>query len=112
MSDLATKPDLEPLIARLAAAAEGSRELDYAIAGVAFGSQVPSYTTSIDAALTLLEPEWDYEIQRLQQTTGIYHVRVWQGAVGDLVEYDGINAHAPTAALAVCISALCARSAP
>ena len=112
------------LIARLEAATGASRELDAAIAE-AVGyivrydkadprgttpyyqpvpdyswRPVPTYTASIDAALTLVPEGWDYTIYSRGE------VSVHRSKSGTRTFYD---AEAATPALAICIAALKAR---
>ena len=123
--------DLKSLIAELETAKEGGRRLDYGIArllgrsvprfvdieeiisnpeaevvrlkggGVSTGFRPPRYTTSIDAALTLVPEGWNWQISDI----GL----AWVGthlAANKPVRFDG---DAATPALALCISALKAR---
>lgn len=112
----------DDLIARLEAATEGSRELDGAIYETVTGVRitgprdkewlvVPFYTTSLDAALTLV-PEglcWGLNTHPEDE---IFNPGGAQAFVSDMLE-DGIYAHADAAtpALALCIAALKARCA-
>ena len=101
--------DLSALIAALGEAAVGSRELDERIAlYVGWAVQpdgqaqagIPAYSTSLDAALTLVP---------VAET-----VRVWLtiGAPGAWASIDPIRVHqAATPALAMCCAALRSRSA-
>ena len=98
--------DLETLIARLEAATEGSRELDgeiySAMSGKATGlNNADDYTTSIDAALTLVPEGYDWDVGRLN---GRYIADVSR----KVSEEGWLNQHArgPSSALALCIAAL------
>jgi hypothetical protein len=95
---------LAELIARLEAAAEGSRELDAAIAVAVFGGgshdpgTAPHFTTSLDAALTLV-PEGRGWLMRSVGGRGF-------AAISNA----GEASQAKTPALALCIAALKARA--
>ena len=60
---------MSDLIARLGAASEGSRALDWEIHvrngldGVGMHATHPAYTTSLDAALTLVPDGWDWQVE-------------------------------------------------
>ena len=106
---------MSDLIAKLEAASEGSRELDTLVCevkgacpdGVRFCPGLcPSYTTSLDAALTLV-PE-GYRYRFWAHHTGVSGASVFPHGGGTLS-----RAHdAPTPALALCIAALKARTDP
>lgn len=106
--------DLSSLIERLEKASEGSRDLDYAIADAALGPIKPPfrrgfchcYTSSIDAALTLVPEGWIWTWNGHSEAT----VESLNGRF--LVEGDRefYGRHQSTA-IALCIAALCARSA-
>jgi hypothetical protein len=93
------------LIAKLESATEGSRELDREVNLAATGKFLhhlaPRYTTSIDAALTLV-PGYHYWI------VGVQYAAVWQED-GRLADAEKIVTHGRPA-LALCIAALKARS--
>ena len=122
--------DLEQLIARLEAASKGSRDLDRAIHLVVFadfikergmteegngwrdpefGAIAPpqDYTTSIDAALTLVPPIWRvYAIQEQY----VDPPNLWFVGLDRRREHrESMIGKAPTPALALCIAALKAR---
>jgi hypothetical protein len=122
------------LLARLAAATEGSRELDAEIAGILGrvvvwhlglhaagwdapkvpmqltswgGERVPCYTSSIDAALTLVPDGYSPNING-----PVLHRPLWGCDLRWLQSNsfaDGLYASAPTPALAVAIAAFRAR---
>lgn len=107
--------DAMTLIERLEAATAGSRELDAEIAH-AIGAFKPKpvtardenfwtqhYTTSLDAALTLVPDGYDYIIYRID---GEYYAEV--GPTGSFGFTKCVGA--PTIALAICIAALKART--
>lgn len=106
---------MQDLIERLEKAKEGSRELDVEIA-IRFhpkgdiirlfheqglfkqsDSRIPHYTTSIDAALTLVKPDWIWNIQ----SDGFCFIDTGE----EIIE----GHRDTTAALALCIAALKAR---
>ena len=122
------------LITRLETAAEGSRELDAHIHARQLGGEfkhftgggalivvnglqhgvaesvLPHYTTSLDAALTLVPEGWAWMVQSIP-----YH---WQAHTADLwipsqyskgLEVEKMRVDAATPALALCIAALRAR---
>ena len=113
------------LIERLQEASEGSRELDQKVA-LAIGwtkkkwcsrnwlppggknidcrSNIPRYTTSIDAALTLLDEWWEYEITTLY---GVAHVELPLNASG--IDPQIGRRKDGDVPLALCIAALKAR---
>lgn len=128
---------LEELVAKLDAATEGSRELDVQIwelvdfraalrrywsaatgkrvklhslpesglGWLAVKNSAPHYTTSIDAALTLVPEGWGWNATG-EHSTGfvlLYPPNNYPGATG-------VQAEAPTPALAICIAALRARA--
>ncbi len=110
---------LPELIAKLEAATEGSRELDVAI--YAFDRPVPAveleprhqhnfdlmkaprYTTSIDAALTLVPEGWAYQLNMLFEPNCRQEAIVWTPS--NLSPVSGAH----TMPLALCIAALKAR---
>lgn len=109
--------DLLKLIERLENASEGSRELDAEIANSYGGlsgmgyeiweaveAHAPHYTTSLDAALTLV-PEGCY----VRIETGPAHDFHSAEIEADDDDYDALNA--PSPALALCIASLKARAA-
>lgn len=112
---------MKDILSRLETSEAGSRELDEAIARdlgwvetpLVYGScfkrpdgtratwlDIPHYTTGIDAAMTLIDDAWHYEIHRAG------HYEKWIYDVTVNAEYEGI---ADTPALAICIAALHAR---
>ena len=101
--------DLAKLVTTLQSAKEGSEYLDYAIQRL-FGTAkpVPAYTTSIDAALTLLPEGWT--IHRLGQLTDCRGgFGGWLGELyraGDAMIPYPATAPAASAPLALCIAAL------
>ena len=134
--------DLEKLIAKLEAATEGSRELDAfihrerhpeladmiadhpsAAPGWLVGGNhenpvtAPHYTTSLDAALTLVPEGWEWLASNRARTphTGrayIHNRELVFGGIGHLStnpKYRGEETTAATPALATCIAALRAR---
>jgi hypothetical protein len=121
---------IDELIARLESAAEGSRDFDYRIAqvignkwmeGVREGDSppfaprsiadrtIPRYTTSVDAALTLVPDGW--VVANISQNDN----RLWWTCLnrGYRTSYDAtaIAGDLATPALAVCVAALRARTA-
>jgi hypothetical protein len=129
MSDATpTKLDLQSLIARLEAATEGSRELDYEIAKwklprLSECVQLPDgrwetpdglvyaidYTTSLDAALTLVPEGWCCDMG----TGGAgYAEGSWARVYPQSGQAHGTgNVSGQTLPLAICIAPLLARSA-
>lgn len=118
---------MEELIARLEKADAGSRSLDWDIHlrdgpdGVGAYGDHPAYTTSLDAALTLVPSDVDY-VHILVNRPGAFMVytaptestNTGKAAVGRLVTSDPHDSHtisAATPALALCIAALKARQA-
>jgi hypothetical protein len=113
-------PDLSALIEKLSAATEGSRELDDAIQEVAIplgcgmlvfnGRQPPLYTTSLDAALSLVPEGWRIE-DFSQYRNGDFYVCLWPREKDDWD--DGlpqtVGDDAATPALALCVASLKAR---
>lgn len=99
---------MKDLIAKLESATEGSRELDRAIHSHIRGveefllSTWPAYTTSLDAALTLVPEGWHWNVGDV----GLAWVGTHESAT-KIVRHDG-DAHTP--ALALCIAALKARA--
>jgi hypothetical protein len=110
---------MENLIAELERATEGSLELDLAISEQIgdfqqskkdyeqdgrWSGKLPLYTTSLDAALTLVPDGWHVNITGEQGSSG------WGVCLtsGQLQEKIGL---APTLALALCIVSLRARQA-
>lgn len=126
---------MDELIARLEAATEGSVGLDKAIAkligtysapdrGDPFGG-APFYTTSLDAALTLVPQGWPwcvlhpaYKHEGQIGGTGMAAFKYMDGAayggirnpIMSHMSYD-YEGYGPTPAIALCIAALRARSA-
>ena len=113
------------LIARLEAVTEGNRELDKAIGLDVVGfdpnmlptqwpdigsppSPWPPYTTSLDAALTLVPAIWRvYNIKEAY----IYPPNKWFACLERRREHrESMIGKAPTPALALCIAALKARN--
>ena len=105
----------DELIAKLEAAAEGSRELDFEIEAVVLqplsgkGLQPPRYTTSIDAALTLVPNGWHYQIIKWRCGLGRKKAIEVRLAESGAKYFDEPTAAANTPALALCIAALKAR---
>ena len=126
--------DHSALIAKLEAATEGSREFDAAIfcmiaPGAKLAGEVyadackptedvwfpqgprgtlrvpPAYTSSLDAALTLVPEGWDYCISR-------GHGEPAAASLSPTMTVGEVLATAPTPALALCIAALKARATP
>lgn len=114
---------MDDLIRQLEEATEGSRELDCDVAR-AFGytppshpnssvwirpdgktafhvNNLPYWTTSLDAALTLLGRDWKWLVEVWQDDTG------WAQVVTDKHLFYGAEAATPS--LALCIAALRAR---
>ena len=125
---------LAELIARLEAATEGSRELDAEIGahpatpscGVRKGAakervveaadthdpplvNLPHYTTSIDAALTLVPEGMEWALSNHGQTGA--EQLCWAGVFGSPFIGSECDSHAATPVLALCIAALRAREA-
>ena len=99
------------LIEKLEGATEGSRELDAEIHVAVGGTEftVPYYTTSIDAALTLV-PEGRAR-RTIYLPCGFWPYRVWvyRDAHRPLEQDSGAPVLGRTEALALCIAALRAR---
>ena len=112
---------LAALIAKLEAATEGSRELDFAIRLVdeepgtkidgRFAELVPRYTTSLDAALTLVPADpkggWYWRVGHSSLYRGWAHLNRYHPDNCDTG--DETSANAATPALALCMAALRAR---
>ncbi len=124
------------LLRRLVEAQEGSRELNVEIALAARGyklipgewrgplyedsagsvvSEVPAYTTSLDAALTLVPPEYapNYlgEMQPGIGKHGPFHALLWRRD-GMLLDFEAARCNsAASIPLAVCVAALIALAA-
>ena len=122
---------MDSLIAKLEAATEGSRELDGIIAreigAVPKGEDIihpispdlgrfgigafdawdaPHYTTSLDAALTLVPPKYKWMLENWNCTD---MPREYGVTLEDDGPDDPITTSAPTIALALCIAAIKAR---
>jgi len=120
----------DDLIQRMETATEGSRELDAAIyrllysgklvdllrrSGVTDMEYCPDYTTSLDAALTLV-PE-GYRLYNLSDQLDDRRGRWFAGIANDVPPIvnppaTSYMAHAPSPPLALCIAALKARRTP
>ena len=109
--------DLDILIRDLEGAPEGSRKLDGRIDVAvmdADGEQWPAhYTTSLDAALTLVPEGWIVAELKQRVRHTVWH---WYCALSYLTAqmeaFDILpDTEAPTPALALCIAAMKARSA-
>ena len=109
------KIDIKPLIAELEQAKEGSRKLDNAIESLMpfpkptnpdeVVGYPPYYTTSLDAALTLVPEGWSYMIEGGLSTQS-------PSAYLAHPETEGfVQGIASPSALALCIAALKARDA-
>ncbi|KKN17818.1 hypothetical protein LCGC14_0962000 [marine sediment metagenome] len=121
---------MDALIADLESAAEGSRELDARIAeevvwvkgrgdslrsaGIDFYETAQAmcqrYTTSLDAALTLVPEGWDWEIADYGGDQDSPRAVLWHGIPAEHV--DDVKHHGAfgwTPALALCIASLKAR---
>ena len=105
------------LIARLEAATEGSRELDMEIFWRVFPEYERGkdpiwhclhYTTSIDAALTLVLRDW--RVEHLGES--VLNWNMWECELHNRNEDAAIQGDAATPALALCITALRARTPP
>lgn len=125
----------DELLARLEAASAGSREMDWRIAeafsipepwrvaigiwppfvpGSRYDKEIPSFTTSLDAALALAErvlPDlfWDLSCHAIISGERQHHAEVFPEVA--TVEQPSFSGHAPTPALALCIAILKARTA-
>jgi hypothetical protein len=104
--------DLSKLVAALEAAAEGSEYLDYAIQRqFALMKPVPAYTSSVDAAMSLLPDGWS--IHRLchrhdcRGNFGGWFAELYRAS--DAVIEQPANSLGATAALALCVAAMRAR---
>lgn len=109
---------MKDLIAKLESATEGSRELD-ALIWQALGNPVPrrpdwpyhvpapTWTTSIDAALSLVPEGWEWALEFNQNNDETAWVATCR--MGDPMLF--IEPEAATPALALCIAALKAREA-
>ncbi len=101
--------DLSKLVAALEAATEGSEYLDYAIQRqFALMKPVPAYTSSVDAAMSLLPDGWS--IHRLCHRhdcrgnfTG-WFAELYRAS--DAVIEQPANSLGATAALALCVTAM------
>ena len=98
------------LIERLEAAPEGSRELDrwvqrglVRVADVRFSC--PAYTTSTDAALSMVPEGWSWHIHWIAWNAALKA----NASIGNLGGDRAFQSIAPTPALAICIAALKAR---
>lgn len=122
----------DDLIARLEAATEGSRELDWDIAHLLYpgeepatvtvGPQLPHYTTSLDAALMLVPDGWRWQIFGEGKSSDM-DPRPMAMLYGDTFDVDRgygqppdqdiewSEAHAATPTLALCIASLKALAA-
>jgi hypothetical protein len=101
--------DSAKLIVALENATEGSEYLDYAIQR-RFGLKkpVPAYTGSIDAALTLVPPEWSiHKLHRRTDCKGAFTgwVAELYRATDVVLEFPS-NGAADTAPLALCAAAM------
>lgn len=104
----------DDLIRRLEAATGPDRELDWYIALLHFGGrynvphQMPRYTGSIDAALTLLPEEWSKWWNLGRGVVSVFGavIRRYEGQA-----YTELFGNAATAPAAMCIAALRARAA-
>lgn len=109
---------MKDLIERLAKATGPDRELDAAIAyrctkAASAVMGFPSYTSSIDAALTLVPEGWHWEVSDSPKE---FPARAGVSPVAPVDEWvcsdtGGQDASAATPAIALCIAALKARSA-
>jgi hypothetical protein len=124
---------MNELIAKLEAATKGSRELDldlwweckanrgssnspmpedYRRSNLKM-NDAPRYTTSLDAAMTLVPEGWSIGLGDLRS----YNPIIWRAHLRDhnnpsASTRDWKEGHAPTPALALCIAALKARNTP
>lgn len=122
---------MNDLIERIEAASGGSAELDAAIfwrdadkdVGLAMISGIPPYSTSIDAAMTLVPEGWMFGIERAGSYDGSPKDEAWcwpyesnfdpdwqNGQQGYRDAPDGARGFAATPALALCAAALKARA--
>ncbi len=106
--------DLKSLIAKLETAKKGSRELDWDITIIIEfprNGSAPPYTTSLDAALTLV-PEGCYETilswNSMKSEFGYCRMNV-RGPFGKHGWHEDRIGEGKTPALAICIAALKAR---
>lgn len=113
-------PDYKRLLALLENATEGSDGMDALIVLELYGgpseelagliglgiARTLNFTTSLDAALTLVPEGYGWSAQR--NRAGRIGAHVW----GNDGEISSGFIHAPTAPLALCMAALKARSAP
>ena len=100
---------LTQLIADLEAAPEGSRELDERIARALDigGTIIPEWSTSLDAALTLVPEGWFVDGDQTHQ----YVDGQWQWGLYHQDEELAVHGWCkPSPALALCIAALYARA--
>lgn len=106
---------LSDLITRLEGAEEGSRELDWAIRDQMMefgwpGDHPPTYTTSVDAALTLVPDGLEIRLDKVLAAT--MDDPYWEfccDVSGSGVCRSDTDTKAATFALAICIAALKAR---
>jgi hypothetical protein len=101
--------DLAKLILALESATEGSEYLDYAIQR-RFGLKkpVPAYTSSIDAALTLVPAEWSiHKLHRRNDCRGTFTgwIAELYRATDVVLEFPS-NSTAASASLALCAAAM------
>ena len=109
---------MKDLIHELKQATEGSRELDWNIhkflnivtdmgeyRTTMVGVWLPHYTTSLDAALTLVPEGWEWELEWEHST--VAETEIARCKMGDPLLF--IDPEAATPALALCIAALKAR---
>lgn len=95
------------IIPRLLEAQEGSRELDALIHGLVADISklaVPRYTTSLDAARTLMPPLFAWSVESSRSAPG--HAWLYPPDNIDDIDFQG---EAATPELALCIAALRAR---
>lgn len=119
-----TPTDLSDLIVRVEGASEGSRELDCLIADAVLGpvkapyrrGHCEKYTTSIDAAMTLVAPSWWFNMSGPMTPAAYGYSREDQRFKRCGVEMIGApyscGAGGATFPLAICVAALRARITP
>ncbi len=125
---------MDDLIARLEVASEGSTELSAEIARDIFGIEfhkwpfwtkatsydgipgsavvpVTPYTTSLDAALTLVPEGWKWRLDGVGSPR-YYEADLWGSSILPERKQEYISSGGSTPALALCSAALRARTAP
>lgn len=84
--------------------------------GIVGNVSIPYYTTSLDAALTLVPEGWDWQVSgpgfdRAGYFASVREIQKELGRASRRTDAEGWTRKAPTPALALCIAALSARAA-